>query len=57
MTLTNDITPSELLSAPVVPARNLPPLPSADVKSVLIQDLPLDVLDQVGGGSGLTLII
>jgi hypothetical protein len=57
MTLTNDITPSELLSTPVVPARNLPPMPSVDAKAVLIQDLPLDLLDQVGGGSGLTLII
>jgi hypothetical protein len=34
------------------------PAPSTPAhQSALVQELPLDLLDQVGGGSGLTLII
>jgi hypothetical protein len=38
-------------------ARSQPAQLTPAPQSALVQELPLDLLDQVGGGSGLTLIV
>jgi hypothetical protein len=51
------IAPASTVDFARTVTREIPQSQATTPQSTLVQELPLDLLDHVGGGSGLTLIV